>query len=264
MAAPGAPLPLSAQVRAAQFREPHPQTGFKRHLHEHARPTCPKCKWGRSRTDWERATQVHACCRKSWIEVKPVTAERWALGCWVCRLASHIKDCTAPGHFGTCTVRTPKKSQLVKHHNSRRHKRSVTLFLQLRGLDAAGDSLAAPSVEEFAKLLQRIRRSELESPRRGSIRKYTTMAWCLYEAHREVERGVLAKAVCVSLVQDASTRGPLLLTRYVACGPLLQRFSGIMRIVRAGKHSGAQHLAGAVLGSIRAMATKRRTHCCMY
>jgi hypothetical protein len=209
-------------------------------------------------------TQVHALCRKSWIEVKPVTAERWALGCWVCRLASHVKHCTAPGHFGNCAVRKPKKSQLVKHHESGRHKRSTHQFLQLRGLDAAGDSVAAPSVEEFAQLLQRIRRTELEAPRRGSYRKHTTMAWCLYEAHREVERKVLAKAVCVSLVQDASVRGPLLLTRYVACGPLLQRSSGIMRIARSGKHSGAQHLADAVLGSIREMATKGRKHACMY
>ena len=124
--------------------------------------------------------------------------------------------------------------------------------------------MAAPAVEEFANLLQRIRRNELEAPSGSSRRKLTTMSWCLYEAQREVERRVLAKAVCVSLVQDASARGPLLLTRYVACGPLLQRSSGILRICPAGGHSGAQDLAKSVLGSIQAMGTKRRMHANMY
>jgi len=179
MAAPGAPLPLSAPARTANFREPAPQTGFKRHLHAHALPTCQKCRWGRNQKDWLQATRVHAFCRKSWIEVKPVTAERWALGCWVCRLASHVQPCMAAGHFGNCGVRRPRKSQLVKHHKSGRHKRSVHRFLQLRGLEAAGDSVAAPSVDDFALLLQRIRRSEVEAPQRGSYRKYRTMAWWL-------------------------------------------------------------------------------------
>ena len=57
------------------------------------------------------------------------------------------------------------------------------------------------------------------------------MSWCLYEAHREIERKLLARAVCVSLIQDASSRGPLSLTRYVACGPDLEHTCGILQVV---------------------------------
>ena len=196
------------------------------------------------------ATSVHhALCRKTWIEVRPVTDEKWALGCWVCRHSSHVKPGATLGHFGNCTVRRPRKSQLIKHQLSDRHKRSAHQFLQLRGICKF---IAAHSAQRVGSAFA------------GLPQKNTTMAWCLYEAQREAERKVLAKAVCVSLVQDASTRGPLLLTRYVACGPRLQRSSGILRIAPAGKHSGAQDLAKAVLGSIQAMATKRRRHGSMY
>ena len=77
-------------------------------------------------------------------------------------------------------------------------------------------------------------------------------------------RKFLAKAVCLSLAQDASTRGPLLLTRYVACGPFLERASGILRVADGKKISGAADLAKSVLDGIREMATKRRPHPGMY
>jgi hypothetical protein len=117
---------------------------------------------------------------------------------------------------------------------------------------------------EFAQLLQRIRQYELESVTRGSRRKHTSIAWSLYEAQREKERKFLAKAVCLSLAQDASTRGPLLLTRYVACGPFLERASGILRGADGKNISGAEDLAKSVLNGVRAMATKRRPHPAMY
>jgi len=121
-----------------------------------------------------------------------------------------------------------------------------------------------PPVEEFSQLLQRVRRNELEGGGRGLRRKTTSLAWCLYEAQREKERAFLASAVCLSLAQDASTRGPLLLTRYVACGPSLERASGILRVADGKKISGAEDLAKSVLGGIRAMATRRRPHPGMY
>jgi hypothetical protein len=86
----------------------------------------------------------------------------------------------------------------------------------------------------------------------------------LYEAQREKERTFLAKAVCLSLAQYASTQGPLLLTRYVACGPFLERASGMLRVADGKKISGAADLAKSVLNGIRAMATKRRPHPGMY
>ena len=86
----------------------------------------------------------------------------------------------------------------------------------------------------------------------------TTMTWCLYEAHKEVERKFLARAVCMSLVQEASTRGPLLLTRYIACGPGPERACGILQVVDGKSHSGAQYLTKSVLCGNRRMATKRR------
>ena len=104
---------------------------------------------------------------------------------------------------------------------------------------------------------------KLEATSRSCRRKQTTMAWCLYEAHRDKERKFLAKAVCMSIAQDASTRGPLLLTRYVACGPSLERASGILRVADAKQISGAPDLAKSVLRGIRAMATRgARMHQC--
>ena len=65
------------------------------------------------------------------------------------------------------------------------------------------------------------------------------LSWCLYEARWEVERKLLARATCASLVQGASTRGPLLLTRYIACGPDLERTCGILQVLAGKTHSGA-------------------------
>ena len=121
-----------------------------------------------------------------------------------------------------------------------------------------------PPLGESTQLLNRIRQHELESVTRKGRRKHTSIAWCLYEAQREKERKFLAKAVCLSLAQDASTRGPLLLTRYVACGPFLERASGILRVADGKKISRAADLAKSVLDGIREMATKRRPHPRMY
>ena len=61
-------------------------------------------------------------------------------------------------------------------------------------------------------------------------------------------------------MHDASTRGPLLLTRHVACGPSLERASGILRVADGKKISGAEGIAKSVLRGIRVMATRRRPH----
>ena len=60
---------------------------------------------------------------------------------------------------------------------------------------------------------------------------HMTMSWCLYEAHKEMERTFFAHAMCVSLIQDASTQGPVLLTRCIACGPGLERACNILQVV---------------------------------
>jgi len=183
----------------------------------------------------------------------------------VCRQAIGNDDSHAGGPFRTCSVRRPNKARIKKHHRSSYHKRSVLALLHHRGLaNVEDDGVPAPPVAEFAALLQRIRRNELEAATRRRRRKQTTMAWCLYEAHRDKERKFLAKAVCMSIAQDASTRGSLLLTRYVACGPSLERVSGILRVADAKQISGAPDLAKSVLRGIRAMATKRRPHAGTY
>lgn len=257
MAVLGAPDPPS------DFHEPRHCAGFSKHLQYHAKRTCLKCIWAQRSSTWKRATTIHPVhCQKSWIEVRPAMSLAWGLGCWVCRQATG-GEC---GSFGQLGVACPSKSRLMRHHKSSCHNRSVQMLLRPRGLlGGEADGIAAPSLEEFAAVLQRIRRGEAEAPlNKGARAKHVTMSWCLYEAHREVERKFLAKAVCMIIAQDASTRGPLLLTRYVACGPTLERSSGILRIAYAGNKSGAHDLAKAVHNSIRNIATKRRPHPNMY
>ena len=108
-------------------------------------------------------------------------------------------------------------------------------------------------------VLGRIRRCELESATPGGRKKATTPAWCMYEAFRDGERAFLQTAQCLSVAQDASTRGPYLLTRYVDGAPSMERRSGILMITSA-KGSGAPDLAQAILKGIRNVATKRRAH----
>ena len=122
-----------------------------------------------------------------------------------------------------------------------------------------GDGLPAPTLAEFLDLLQRIGRGELEAQTRGGRTKATAMAWCLYEAYRDEERDFLAKAICMSVAQDASTRGHMLLTRYVACGPTLERRCGVLRLAPE-KVSGAVGLAEATRKAIRSMAYRRLPH----
>ena len=269
-AAPGAPAPPRSDQcdQVSKFHEPQGQGGFAIHLQQHSKPQRQQCKWARCRRRWMRATPLHPAhyLKTPWLEVSPSTSASWGLGCWVCRQAKFGNDDDdASGPFVTCGVRRPSKARRLKHHRSNHHARSVLALVHQRGLAAAEDDGApAPPVADFANLLQRIRRNELEATSRSCRRKHTTMAWCLYEAHRDKERKFLAKAVCMSIAQDASTRGPLLLTRYVACGPSLERASGILRVADAKQISGAPDLAKSVLRGIRAMATKRRPHASMY
>ena len=67
--------------------------------------------------------------------------------------------------------------------------------------------MPAPPLGEFTQLLNRIRQNELECVARKARRKHMSIAWCLYEAQRDKGRKFLAKAVCLSLAQDASTQG---------------------------------------------------------
>ena len=84
------------------------------------------------------------------------------------------------------------------------------------------------------------------------------MAWRLYEAHRDKGRKLLGQAGRMSLMQDASARGSLLLTRYVASGPGLVRASGILLVADARKVSRALRLADPVLKGLRSFATHKR------
>ena len=66
------------------------------------------------------------------------------------------------GHDGECMVRLPSNAKLIKHHKSDRHTRAVHMCLRRRGRTSgtAEDTIVAPTVEEFADLLQRSRRDE--------------------------------------------------------------------------------------------------------
>jgi len=115
--------------------------------------------------------------------VTPPTCEKFGVGCWVCRLADGADN--EKGSFGNCAVRRPQKARLMKHRASEHHKRSVNNFLHQVGLADAKGLVPAPPLDEFAMLLTRIRKGELEATVRGKRRLMTTMSWCLYEAQRE-------------------------------------------------------------------------------
>ena len=88
-AAPGAPfLPTqdATLVAGAQFQESPRWNGLSKHLREHGKRRCPKCRRGRCKRAWMRATPLHRVrCPRTWIEVCPVRAKRFGLGCSVCR-----------------------------------------------------------------------------------------------------------------------------------------------------------------------------------
>ena len=185
MAALGAPFcqpsgATATTTSSPDFRRPRLPGGFSKHLREHGKRQCPKCIWARRRASWLRASRIDhpILSRKntSWIEVRPVHAGRWRLGCWVCRQSTH--NTQGPGEFGNFEVRSPQKCNIVRHGSSGRHKRSVRQLLHHLGLivDKYGGT-AAPSVEAFTRLLQRIRRNELEGydQRRTAV----TMSRCL-------------------------------------------------------------------------------------
>ena len=222
--------------------------GFFEHEQEHGHRTCGRCIWARCQQRWLAATPVHQRYMndESWLEALPVDSANWGLGCWVCR---HFAK-GAPGPFAGFGVRCVfQKKRLVDHQKSVRHQGAVRALLASRGL-AGEDHLPAPRITEFQDLLQRVRRGEVEGGKDVAQHKASTMSWCLYEAYREAERKFLAKATCMSLAQDASTRGPYLLTRYVACGPTLERRAGVLMITDQ-KGSGAADLACSVIRSIR-------------
>ena len=237
--------------------------GFARHWRLHQSPECPRCTWARLRGNWLARTPV---CREfhahvSWIEVLPPDSEKWGLGCWVCRQQAARRGFNAGG-FANYAVRTDLTlARLLRHEHTAGHLRAVQAHFFHLGLttDPAGDGLPAPASADFLALLDRVTRGELEAQTRGGRKRSTSMAWCLYEAFREEERAFLDKAICMSVAQDASTRGHMLLTRYVACSPNMERRSGVLRITPA-KAAGAVDLARAVRKAVRSMAYMRVPH----
>ena len=83
------------------------------------------------------------------------------------------------------------------------------MFLRLLCLTSGTeDTIAALTVEEFANLLQRIRRNELEAPS-TSNREQTHDNVVVCARGPQGSGKFLAQAVRMSEVQDASNRGPL-------------------------------------------------------
>ena len=94
------------------------------------------------------------------MEVRPVSAKPWGLGCWVCRqsaIAIHgVAEARSLSAFASCRARHPRKSDIAKNQKSARQKRAVSVLLLHLGLHSA-DAIPAPSLEQFANVLNHIR-----------------------------------------------------------------------------------------------------------
>ena len=116
---------------------------------------------------------------------------------------------------------------------------------------------------EFATVLDSLQTGKI--PLNSRTRKAVMIGWCLYEAVRDRDRAFLKKASKVSIMQDA--RGPMVMTRYDACGSSKRRLEvrrGVVSlmdpdILKAAP--GAQSLADGVVAGLTALATRRAPHC---
>ena len=93
-------------------------------------------------------------------------------------------------------------------------------------------------------------------PGGATVKKRTSMAWCLYEAMRDDERDFLRRVECMSVLQDS--RG-----NYVIASGELHLRAGILQH-QVGRAAGAVDLQRALLRSLKSMATKRKPHSNMY
>ncbi|MFM7984079.1 MAG: hypothetical protein ACKPKO_32615, partial [Candidatus Fonsibacter sp.] len=111
---------------------------------------------------------------------------------------------------------------------------AVNMLRLLLGLHFK-DAIPAPSLEQFANTLNRFRHNQTVAASKSTFAKRATLSVCLYEAHNDMERKFLARAVCMRVVQDASPQGALLLTRHIACGLGRERACGILQVVDGTK-----------------------------
>ena len=121
----------------------------------------PKYRWARCKKACARSTTLHPIhCPRTWIEVRPMKTERWS---YIALLNPGAAEYHCLGPFAPCLVLRPSKSRDTQHQHTERQKRAMRKCPHLRCLtsDTEG-TVSAPSVEEFANLLQRIRRNKFD------------------------------------------------------------------------------------------------------
>ncbi|MFM7981513.1 MAG: hypothetical protein ACKPKO_19565, partial [Candidatus Fonsibacter sp.] len=54
--------------------------------------------------------------------------------------------------------------------------------------------------QQIANVLNRIRSNQSMTSSNATFAKHATLSWCLYKAHRDTERQLLSRAVCMNII----------------------------------------------------------------
>ena len=216
---------------------------FDTHVTTHRCKTCDKCIYASSRATWEAAARMPGGVG-TWLQPQPVANQEWWVGCSICSK-------------GTSLRRTRKLHGPSLHlGNIRAHGRSQTHIRACKVVASASNhAMEAPPTSEFDDAWNNAALGRKNH--NMSLRKSTSLEWCLAEAIRDEDREFLRHSDAIAILLDE--RNCRLLVKFQACGRNLVVRFGVFALLRnAGKT--APQIAAAVHQAVRALCTRRAAH----
>ena len=216
---------------------------FDTHVTTHRCKTCDKCIYASNRATWEAAARMPGGVG-TWLQPQPVANQEWWLGCSICSK-------------GTSLRRTRKLHGTSLHlGNIRAHGRSQTHIRACKVVTSASNhAMEAPPTSEFDDAWNNAALGRKNH--NMSLRKSTSLEWCLAEAIRDEDREFLRHSDAIAILLDE--RNCRLLVKFQACGSNLVVRFGVFALLRnAGKT--APQIAAAVHQAVRALCTRRAAH----
>ena len=221
------PQPTSGEPVLQTFRD---RQGFSRAM---GKPKTLDAIWKKHGSKWTS--------RWPWLLAIEEDGAVTGLGCSSCCQAPPRQ--AAQNAFATCSIRAPSAQTSVfeNHEKSHCHKARCETLAADGGL-----ALAAPSIREFADVLEAVFRGDGEVESCGPW-KFRVMLYCLAEARRQQLRSRLQRSVCASLQQDV--RASQLLVTFTSVDASLQTTSGVLGQVDLAEHFGF-HAKEVFMGTV--------------
>ena len=274
MLGPLPPLGLSAATTSRPQMQRCKTGGCRNPLVKH-KSLCIRCQWLRFHKTYKaRLPLGPGFPGQSWITMRESSK---GVGCKACEWFAKLPVDTGASQeqdqsYALCpyvqfSLQTLKFPNIRRHAKSCHHKHAVSAYrghLLDQAAGKADAALVAPSEDEFLAVWQGLGSSSTGSSAKivkQSLRKSTTMEWCLWEALRDSERLALSQASTIALAMD-ERKGRLLVSFAACSGKGLDVTTGFLgQLQHQGMNS--VEVAACVRKAVRRLCTRRQPHPCM-